>query len=284
EREPTLRKANQESKLNPTDKQFKEQLESYQDEELIRLLSSMKKVGGKPVVNYLLTFASNTTNSDKRRVAAVAALEGNIDKNDPKQVDTLFALAAADATPDGVRDLVLRRLSELPKKLVYSRLYSLFDTKNWKVRFGPADLALRMSEAREVPEFMSKLGAARNMSMAEPLTYGGTLNEIKGGDAPRDLAHKFAEAGNPVPARLTALSWYFKFGVGSDLEAVKRLQDEKAKVPQCAKEAKDCEWKCEVPGADQKPETKDITTVGEFVRYCVIPEIERRIRGGETKK
>lgn len=284
ERDPIVRKANQESKLTPTDKQFKEQLESYQEEELIRLFSSMKKVGGKPVVNYLLAFASNTANGDKRRLAAVAALEGNIDKNDPKQVEILFALASGDATPDGVRDLAVKRLSELPKKHVIARLFGLFDSKNWKVRFGPADLVLRLSEAREVPEFMAKLGTVKNMNLAEPLTYGTTLNDVKGGEAPRALAEKYATPANPVPARLTALGWFFKFGVASDLEALKRYDSEKAKVPPCAKDAKDCEWKCEIATADQKTETKDVTTVGEFVRYCVIPEIERRAHGSEPKK
>ncbi|MGC4066210.1 MAG: hypothetical protein QM784_16520 [Polyangiaceae bacterium] len=161
EREPILRKANQESKLNPKPEQFKAQLDAYQEEELIRLFSSMKKVGGKPVVDYLIAFASDAANSEKRRVAAVAALEGNIDRNETKLVDHLFALASAENTPDGLRDLALRRLSELPRKLVIARLYALFTNDNWKVRFGPADLALRMSDSTEVPEYMTKLGAVR---------------------------------------------------------------------------------------------------------------------------
>lgn len=283
EREPVLRKANHDSKLNPTEKQFKEQLDAYQDEELIRLLSSMKKVGGKPVVNFLLAFSTNPANSDKRRTAAVAALEGNIDKSDAKEIDTLFSMASSDATPDGVRDLVLRRLSELPKKLVIGRLYGLFTHPNWKVRFGPADLALRMSEASEVPEFMTKLSTVKNMAMTEPLTYGATLNDVKGGEAPSALASKYMGTDQAVPARLTALSWYFRFGTQADLEAVKRFQDDKAKIPGCAQDAKDCEWKCEI-AVNGKPEAKDVATLGEFVRYCVIPEIDRRTAGDPTKK
>jgi hypothetical protein len=283
ERDPILRKANQESKLKVGDKAFKEQLDAYQDEELIRLFSSMKKVGGKPVVSFLLDFSTNAANSEKRRSAAMAALEGNIDKSDPKQIDALFALASAEATPDGVRDLVLRRLSELPKKLVISKLYALFQNPNWKVRFGPADLALRMSEAPEVGEFMAKLGSVKNMSMTEPLTYGGTLNDVKGGETPAALAAKYVTPDHPVPARLTGMSWYFRFGTAADLDAMKRFQDDKAKVPECAKTAKDCEWKCEV-SANGKSEAKEITTVGEFVRFCVIPEIERRTAAEAPKK
>jgi hypothetical protein len=283
EREPILRKANQESKLVPDAKQFKSQLDSYQEEELVRLFSSMKKVGGKPVVSFLIGFALDTTNSEKRRLSAVAALEGNVDRNDAKLVESLFTLAGAETTPDPVRDLVLRRLGELPRKTVITRLYALFASENWKIRFGPADLALRISESQEVPEFMTKLGAIKFMAMAEPLAYGGTLNEVKGAEKPAVLAEKFIAPEHPVPVRLTALGWYFQYGPATSLELVKRYQDDHTKVVGCAKNAKDCEWKCEL-AVDGKTEAKDVTTVGEFVRYCVIPEMEKRSTAETTKK
>jgi hypothetical protein len=283
EREPILRKANQESKLNPTPAQFKAQLETYQEEELVRLFSSMKKVGGKPVISYLITFALDATNSEKRRLSAVAALEGNVDRNDAKLIDSLFTLASAEATPDTVRDLVLRRLGELPRKLVISRLYELFANDNWKIRFGPADLALRISESAEVPEFMTKLGAIKSMALAEPLAYGATLNEVKGAEKPETLAAKFVLPEHPAPVRLTALGWFFRYGPAASLELIKRYQDDRAKIVGCAKDAKDCEWKCEIAQGD-KTEAKDVTTVGEFVRYCVIPEIEKRSPAATAKK
>lgn len=283
ERDPILKKANQDSKLNPTPAQFKQQLDSYQEEELIRLFSSMKKVGGKPVINFLVVFASNAANNEKRRQSAVAALEGNIDRSDAKLVDSLFALASAEATPDSVRDLVLRRLSDLPRKVVIARLYALFTSPNWKIRFGPADLALRMSESPEVPEFMTKLAQVPSMAMAEPLTYGATLNEVKGAEKPQSLAEKYATPDHPVPNRLTALSWFFRFGPPDSLNFVKRYQGDTAKVLGCAKDAKDCEWKCEI-AVGGKNESKDITTVGEFVRYCVIPEMEKRSPTETAKK
>jgi hypothetical protein len=283
ERDPVLKKANQESKLNPTPAQFKAQLDAYQEEELVRLFSSMKKVGGKPVISFLSGFALDTANSEKRRLSAIAALEGNVDRNDTKLVDNLFTLATAEATPDTVRDLVLRRLGELPRKLVIGRLYALFANTNWKVRFGAADLALRISESQDVPEYMTKLGAIKTMAMAEPLAYGGTLNEVKGAEKPEALAGKFVTPEYPAPVRLTALGWYFRYGPATSLEIVKRYQDDKTKVIGCAKDAKDCEWKCEIAVGD-KSEAKDITTVGEFVRYCVMPEMEKRGTAEIAKK
>jgi hypothetical protein len=55
------------------------------------------------------------------------------------------------------------------------------------------------------------------------------------------------------------------------------------KVIGCAKDAKDCEWKCEIAVGD-KNESKDVTTIGEFVRYCVMPEMEKRGTAESTKK
>jgi hypothetical protein len=281
EREPQLKKANQESKLNPSEARFKQQLDSYQEEELIRLFSSMKKVGGKPTVTFLINYATDSANAEKRRLSAIAALEGNVDRNDAKLVDSLFALAGAEASPDALRDLVLRRLAELPRKLVIQRLYALFPSANWKVRFGPADLALRMSDSTEVPEFMTKLSAIKSMAMAEPLAYGATLNDVKGAEKPATLAEKYLAPDNSAPVRLTALGWYFRHGTGTNLELVKRFQGDKMKVVGCAADAKDCEWKCDI-AVSGKAETKDVTTVGEFVRYCVIPELEKR--AAETPK
>src|SRR5207247_1090099 len=51
---PELETANAASKLQPTPAQFKAQLEQYQDEELFRVLGSMKKVGGRPAIDFCL--------------------------------------------------------------------------------------------------------------------------------------------------------------------------------------------------------------------------------------
>ena len=56
---------------------------------------------------------------------------------------------------------------------------------------------------------------------------------------------------------------------------VARYASDATPVPGCAKDAKDCEWKCEV-GADDKRELKQIATVGEFVQFCVQPAMEKR--------
>lgn len=276
ERAPAVRKANQDSKLNPTPKQFEEQLAQYQEEELIRLFGSMKKVGGKPVVDYLIAFASQKSAPEKLRAGALAALENNLDKNDKAHADAMIALASANDTPDSVRDLALRRIGEMPRKNVINRLFGLFDHPNWKVRWLSAELVLKMSDSTQVPEFMSHLAPLKHMAMAEPLRYGELLGELKGPQKAAQFVPGYAEPRNRVPVRLTALSWYFHEGTAKDVELLKTWQPDKAAVPKCPADAKDCEWKCESPTPDGKSEAHDIGTVGEFIHYCVIPEIDRR--------
>ncbi len=283
EKTSVLEKSNRESKLTPTAKQFEGQLEQYQEEEILRLFSSMKRVGGAPIVTYLLGYTADKANSDKRRTAAVAALEGNLDKNDAKQVDAMFALAGADDSPDSVRDLALRRLGDMPRKGVIDRLYGLFAHKNWKVRWLAAELALKMSDTDQVSEFMTKLGAIQDMALSEPMRYGSVLADVKGSAKSSDLAAKFLSAQYPAPVRLTALGWYFYNGTSKDLDSLRNLSEDKMAAPKCAKDAKDCEWKCEV-SENGKVESKDIATVGAFAKYCVLPELERRSAASAPKK
>jgi hypothetical protein len=188
----------------------------------------------------------------------------------------MFALAGGNDTPDSVRDLALRRIGEMPRKNVVARLFGLFDHPNWKVRWVAAELVLKMSDSTQLPEFMTRLGEVKHMALAEPLRYGELLGDIKGTQKPSAFVPGYLEAHNKVPARLTALSWYFHNGTSNDVEMLRRWANDKAATPKCPADAKDCEWKCEAPTADGKTDVRDIATVGEFVLYCVFPEIERR--------
>src|SRR5690242_18887218 len=105
----------------------------------------MKKIGQPPIVEYLLSLAGDNTQSEKRRATALVALEGQIDKDIKSQVVRVLALASAEGTPDCVRDAAMRRVGEMPRKLVVDRLYPMFDAKEWKVRWVAAELILKMS-------------------------------------------------------------------------------------------------------------------------------------------
>lgn len=272
---PKVEAANKASKLEPTKEQFEKQLDQYQEEELLRVFSSMKKIGQPPVVEYLLDYASNEKNSDKRRAAALAALEGNLDKNDKKQIDRLLKLAEADSTPDAIRDVALRRIGEMPRDAIIDRLYKLFDNDNWKVRWVAAELVLKTSNQSHLPEFVKRLGRAKGLAITEPLRYGKLIGELKGKQSAEELADEYASRAYPVQVRLSALGYYYDAGNKTQLSKVQKYASDKTAVPECLPDATDCEWKCTVT-AGKKQHVKEIETVGDFVEYCVEPAMEKR--------
>jgi hypothetical protein len=275
QKSPGVEAANKQAKLTPTPEQFKQQLETYQDEEMIRVFTSMKRVGGAPIVEYLLEFAQNTSQTPKRRAASLAALQGHLERNNGKHADAVLAVAAAQDTPDQVRDVALQRVGEFPRPMVVSRLYGLFEAKTWRVRWVAAELVLRMSDTSQLDEFFEHIGKTRGMAITEPLRYGALIAEMKGTKKPVEVISSYLGSSHPVPARLTALGYYYNRGTPADLQKLNHFAADRNKTPTCAEDDKDCEWKCEVD-ADGKRETKDITTVGEFFDSCVKPAMEKR--------
>jgi hypothetical protein len=277
-KKPEVQAANAASKLEPNETQLAAQLTQYQDEELFRVFGAMKKVGGRPTVEWLLAFAADKNQSEKRRQGALAALEGKLDKTRPDDASKVLAMATADA-PDVVLDQAFRRASELPRELVIEKLYDLFKTDKWKIRRAAGATVLRMSTAKHIEEFLGKLpkGAAKGFAMPEALSYGALIGELKEGN-PREEVGKFLTAGSPA-ARATALSYWFSYGTAADLPVVQPLSGDRVDVPVCETDP-DCKWSCEVAkegAADPKErEVKDIKTIGEFVRFCVEPAMRDR--------
>jgi HEAT repeat protein len=190
-------------------------------------------------------------------------------------VARLLALASADDTPDSVRDQALRRVGELPRKQVIDALYAMFAHENWKVRWVAAELVLKMSETAHLSEFMSKLGSVRQMAITEPIRYGKLIAALPGAPPARELIGAYAAAGQAVPVRLTALGYYLEHGTQAELAALERQASDTARVPECAKDAQGCEWRCEI-SSDGQQLVKPVQTLGDFMQYCVKPAIMER--------
>ncbi len=275
-KKPEVQAANTASKLSPTEKQLEAQLGQYQEEELFRVFSAMKKVGGRPTVQYLLGFAANKEAAEKKRQAALAALEGKIDKNSAADLDQLLAVVSGDA-PDVVLDQVFRRIGELPREQVSDKLFGLFKTDKWKVRRAAAATLLRMSKVSHIDEFMSKLPSkgGKGFAMSEALSYGALFGDLKEGK-PKEALQKHMKEGSAA-VRTSALSYYFTYGTPADLADLKAFEDERNDAPVCESDP-ECKWSCEVAKeSDPKQrELKDIKTIGEFVRYCIEPAVKER--------
>lgn len=316
-KKPELEAANAASKLQPTPDQFQMQLITYQGEELMRSFGSLKKVGGRPAVDFCLGFAANKgpdlgkrpeaadakadkeakdkaataqalwdlkkEQIEKRRQAALAALEGRLDRNNPDDIKRILDIVKSDA-PDSVLDLAFRRVGEMPREVAVDKLYDLFKGDKWKIRRVAAGTVLRMSSVKHIDEFMSKLPAdGKNFAMGEAITYGALFGELKEGNVIEALKKHLA--AGPGVARTSALSYYLTLGNKTQLDDVKGLDADSTAAPSCDIEP-DCKWVCEVAKEGAKDpkerEQKEIKTVGEFVKFCVVPAMLDR--SPEAKK
>jgi hypothetical protein len=310
-KKPELEAANAASKLQPTPDQFQMQLLSYQGEELLRAFGSLKKVGQRPAVDFCLEFAGNKgpdlgkrpENADakadkdtkekvataqalwdlrkeqveKRRQAALAALEGNLDRNHPEDTKRVLDIAKSDA-PDSILDLAFRLIGALPREAVVDKLYEMFKGDKWKIRRAAAATVLKMSTVKNIDEFMSKLPPdGKGFAMAEAITYGAIMGDLKEGNVV-DALKKHLSSG-PAVARTTALSYYLTLGNKTQMGDVKPMESDSTQAPTCDADP-DCKWVCEVAKEGAKDpkerEQKDIKTVGDFVKYCVEPAMADR--------
>jgi hypothetical protein len=277
---PLVEAQNQKAKLAPTEDQFRKQLDAYQEEQVLKAFSTMKRIGQGPIVDYLLSEAENTAGDDKRRATALAALEGNLRPEDAKSIRRVLDLAGAPDTPDAVRDLALRRASELPRSSVVEDLYALFSVDRWKLRWVAAEAILGMSDQTHLSEFMSRLGKVKHLSLTEPLRYGTLLADLKGPRSALDLASHYADPKHPSTVRVTALGYFYEHGTLEHLEYVEPYSGDPQKVPGCAPNADECEWICSVSG-----QARNVETIGHFVDSCLKPAMQaRKHTKAETKQ
>jgi hypothetical protein len=268
--------ANQKAKITATPQQVTDQLKQYQDQELEKVFTNMKRVGGRPTVDYCLAYAHDKTNSEKSRTNALAALENRIDKNAPSDGTIIVDILTDDSNPDSVRALAMARLGELPKDMILPKLYALFD-KKWQVRLDAARMILKTITTKDLPDFMQHLPQSdkTKMALSEPIAYGSLIMAMdpQGGPKPRDALNRYLPGG-PLGGKLTAAGSYFATKK-SDASALAAYEEDKTPVPKCDP-ADQCGWQCDVPKAagSQEKETKTVTTVGEFIRWCIEPSLQ----------
>ena len=255
---PILQQANKEAKIqfDPDPKkaeaQFQQQLEGYQDEDLIRVLGSMKKVGGRAAIDFCLTFAADPKQKKERRQAALAALEGKLDaKAHPEDVDRLLKIVqmkAADAPPE-VQDQAFRRIAELPPDKVLDKVYALLGSDQWKVRRAAGAVALKMMTVKDLDTLMSKLPEKENskgFAMGEAIVIAANMKDLKGGSVPDALKKYMPYAqGNSPAMRTTAFSYFFSYGDKGDLEKMKPFEEDKGPAPVCETDD-ECRWNCTI--------------------------------------
>ena len=277
-----VKKANAKSGYKPDAASYAKQLEMYRDQEMEKLFSAMKKVGGHDAALFAAGFAADATKPANRRKAALASLEGHGSELHAAESEKIFNVAKDDSTPDDVRDLAFARLGELKKTDVEKKLYSLFDNKRWKIRWVSAQVLLRSLDPAQIETFLSHLppSAATTMGMSEAFTYGDLIRKLepKGSSAasavkPIDVlkAHMAPGPASGMGARLTAIGAFYE-GRKTDIGLVKPFEGDPTPISKC-KDEDECGWVCDFPPDDPKSQPKVIGTIGDFVTFCVIPSM-----------
>ena len=281
---------------NSDDKKVDQQVKETQKNRFLDpsngVFVTMKSIGMRPVIDYCIDYAVTHKTDVELRKASLAAIDGQLFKGDPKDpavkaanqkdIDRLFTLVADESVPDEVRGLALKRLQEAPsdimKASIVPKLYTLFDGKKWQTRRAAATLILLQLSTSDIKDFLAHLPKSpdQEMAMTEAIVYGGTIGILdpKGGAKPRDVLAPFL-TGKDLGPKLAAIGSFYG-GKKSDASALSAVADDTSPIPKC--EIKDgCGWAdtgCMVKkdgGKAGELEKKTIATVGDFVKYCVMP-------------
>ena len=278
-----VKESNGRNNIKADDTQVAGQVDKIQERRLTEeVFPAMKKVGGRPAIDYLFTYAANDKMPAARRKLALAALEGRVDKNSPTDLDRIFAIAKNEDVPDEVRDVAFQRLGEFPKEQIVPRLYTLFEPKKWKTRWVAGETILKtFASTKQIPDFLAHLPKTpvTKMGMTEPLSYGGDIRKIEGasGDPKaRDVLVPYLSSKD-LGARLTAMGFFWE-GKKADKGVVQPFENDATLLPKC-ETADECSWSCDVPkpGSKDPKETQpmELKTVGDFVKNCLVPSMDK---------
>ena len=157
---------------------------------------------------------------------------------------------------------------------------SFFDPKKWKTRWVAGETVLKtFNSTKQIPDFLARLPRtpATKMGMTEPLSYAGKIRSMEpapGDPKARDVLVPYLTSRELGP-KLTALGFFWE-GKKADKPVVAPFENDATLLPKCEKED-ECSWSCDVPKAGNPKETepKELKTVGEYVRFCLVPSMDK---------
>jgi hypothetical protein len=275
-----VKESNARNNIKADDNQVAGQVDKIQERNLTEaVFPAMKKVGGRPSIDYLFTYAADGKHPAERRKLALAALEGRVDKNSPTDLERTFAIAKNEENPDAVRDVAFTRMGEFPKEQIVPRLYTLFEPKKWKTRWVAGETVLKtLTSPVQARDFLARLPktSATKMGMTEPLSYGAkikAMSENPGEPKARDVLLPYLNS-KEFGAKMTALGYFWE-GKKADHHVVAPHESDSTPLPKCDKDD-ECSWSCDVPKPGTKEtEPKELKTVGEFVKFCLVPSMDK---------
>lgn len=265
-RSAEMQKSDPEAFAKAGNEAVQKHLLQLQEDEVLRMFASMRRLGQPPVHAFLVAFARDAQYPEKLRLGALAALEGHVAKAAPSVLDGLWALATEDATPDAVRATAFVRAGEASREVLLPRLEQAIQSGKLGVRLAAAEVLLGKTDKDQVPAFLDLIGRSEHMSVGEPLRYGRLLGTIQALD-PRTLDSYIEKRSASVGSRLTALGYYYAYGTNDQRAKLEHVGRDTQRVPECPEGESDCTWLC----GEQK-----VATVGDFYTHCVEPHMQSR--------
>lgn len=192
-------------------------------------LPAMKWLADEPAVKQrLLVLASMPIAGEagtQRRMRALQALEGKVDKNDLQKV---LALALDTNNPTGVRDYAFDRVGDIKSPAALPSLWPLVQsTSDARLRWRAGELVLAIGGPAIVAEFLNKLPGDTEYAAEELEGYATRLGQMV--PLPSEAMRNQLASSNWWN-RVIAIRFFERKGSGDDVKRLEALKGDQGKV------------------------------------------------------
>jgi hypothetical protein len=194
------------------------------------VLPAMKYLAGQKAVGDRLLQIASTPGDDKqtdRRVAALQALEGNVNKT---QLNELLSLALDSKNPSVVRDYAFDRVGDIRSPDAIAPMWPLVENpKEARLRWRAGELVLGIGGNSVLNQFFSKLPSGDKIEYPpeELEGYAARMSQM----TPLPTSAAKAQLGSPDWwSRVIAINFFLRKGTKADVALVENLTGDTAQV------------------------------------------------------
>jgi hypothetical protein len=187
------------------------------------VIPAMKWLADEPLVKQrLLALARTPGNDPMKRVHALQALEGKVDKSD---LQPILAMALDNANPPNVRDYAFDRVGDIKAPEAMPQLWPLVSsTGDARLRWRAGELVLAIGGPAVVSEFFARLPKESGEFPAEELEgYALRLGQMN--PLPNDAMRQMLGSGNWWE-RVVAIRYLERKGTEDDAKKLQALKND----------------------------------------------------------
>ena len=247
-RRPSSRRRTRRRSSSRRRQQFQAQLAQYQDEELFRVFGAMKKVGGRPAIDFCLDFARQEGAEREAPPGRARRARGA-----PRPQQPATTSSASSPSPQQRRARQRARPRVPPHRRDAARAGRRASSTtcsrptSGRCAAPPPRPSSRCRRSRTSTSSWRKLPeGARREGLRDD--RGALLRRPASAisrRASRSTRSRSTSSTARAPSAPRRSSWYYTYGTSADVRAVQAYEgDEDARSRSC--EAEDCKWTCDV--------------------------------------